>query len=471
MGRRALAAVTLGLAALVVGASAVACNALLGIQGGHPRLTVKQLSAGTAFACALLSDGSVWCWGANDYGQLGHYDLDADQPCKTPLPDGGERVELCAPRPTQVNQIAGATQIAVGGNFACALVASGSVLCWGADDSDQIIGARSSTDFYTRCPEDFFDAGTAQQIPCDPIPQQVPLPGPASAIAAGTMHACAIVSGKVSCWGTVGNDVLGTMVMTAPDQNGAGPVVADGVEGATQISASILTGGLNDHTCVVTSGGKAECWGTNGSYQLGCNNNGPNPNVLCEIPLTSGVTSIAAGGLSTCALGPASAMNCWGSDSFYTFGNPDMSYEAYMPTPSDYAQVLGEVDASASFFEGRSLHILMVDTAGGLWGWGDNTYGELAREPGAQNCSYQQADSCLTTPMGIELDGGGVEVIATGIDFSVAYTSDGTLWAWGANGEGQLGFVSDGGPCPERTAGEVPCAWVPTPVTFPAISN
>jgi alpha-tubulin suppressor-like RCC1 family protein len=468
MRRRARALLATAFVPVVLGGGAAACNTILGIHGGHPRLDVMQLSAGGAFACALLSDGSVWCWGGDDYGQLGHLDFDADQPCKTPGPDGSVRVGLCAPTPTKVDDVSGAMQIAVGGNFACALVMDGSVMCWGGDDSDQLVGAHASADLYTHCPSSFFEAGTAPQIPCDPVAQKVPLAGPATAIAAGTSHACAIVGGRVACWGTNAPNVLGATVTPIAGQNGGGPVMASGVTSVTQLSASVAQGA--EHTCALVEEGRVECWGNDYAGQLGCMN--AVSNMPCDVPVVTGATSVVSADPSTCALGAGSTLNCWGSDSFATFGVSTIGGGSISPTTSDYTMVLATADAAAGFFDGRSLHILMVDNHGGLWGWGDNSYGELGQRPGTLNCGNDNSNSCIALPAPISVpDDSGVTVIATGVAFSVAYTSDGVLWAWGQNIEGQLGHPSDGGTCPGRPKGDAPCEWTPSAVSFPAISN
>jgi hypothetical protein len=76
---------------------------------------VVELVAGTAHFCARRGDGSVSCWGRNEYGQLG---------------DGTRNdANMAAP----VKRLVDAQQIAAGGDRTCAHRAKGSIVCWGAD--------------------------------------------------------------------------------------------------------------------------------------------------------------------------------------------------------------------------------------------------------------------------------------------------------------------------------------------------
>ena len=89
------------------------------------------VTLGQVFACALLSSGAVWCWGGNSVGQLGN----------------GNTTQYSVP--VQVQGLSGATAIVAGNTHACALVAAGAVQCWGANESGELgnrtVSAYSST--------------------------------------------------------------------------------------------------------------------------------------------------------------------------------------------------------------------------------------------------------------------------------------------------------------------------------------
>jgi alpha-tubulin suppressor-like RCC1 family protein len=77
---------------------------------------------GGEFACALLTGGSVQCWGYNNDGELGDGTATGPQTCSG-IP--------CSLTPVVVSGLSGVTAISAGTNAACALLSGGSVECWG----------------------------------------------------------------------------------------------------------------------------------------------------------------------------------------------------------------------------------------------------------------------------------------------------------------------------------------------------
>src|SRR5206468_541092 len=124
--------------------------------------------------CALPGDGTVRCWGQNDYGQLGNGTSD-------PVPDSPSTFN---PTPVTVSGITTAVAISAGGWYTCAVLRDGTVRCWGDNNWGQL-GNGS--------PE-----GTTSTIPA------APATGITTAIAtsAGAEHNCVLLrDGTVRCWG------------------------------------------------------------------------------------------------------------------------------------------------------------------------------------------------------------------------------------------------------------------------------
>src|SRR5690349_16714686 len=140
---------------------------------------VTQVSIGSSSACAVTTSGGVKCWGTGNVGQLGNNST------------------ALRSTPFDVSGLAGtAVSVRVGGRHACALMATGGVKCWGANDRGQL-GNNDATHTNSLVPVAVVDAGNQ------------PIAGVA-AIAAGENHACALTAtGTVNCWGANDSGQLG----------------------------------------------------------------------------------------------------------------------------------------------------------------------------------------------------------------------------------------------------------------------
>ena len=159
------------LAAAAVMVTGVAAAGCVPGSGALPALTgVVDLDAGTSHACVVTSDGRVRCWGMNDYQQLGNVGLALA---------GAYSSNVAVP----VDGVGGATQVAVGGDFSCALRSSGTVACWGGGRWGQLGNGVFET--YSQPPVTVLGVSGATEI------------------TAGYGFACALVAGgAVKCWGS-----------------------------------------------------------------------------------------------------------------------------------------------------------------------------------------------------------------------------------------------------------------------------
>lgn len=109
------------------------CSIDCGFSQGHPRCVdhpvavpgitqAKFLAVSDTAVCAMKIDGTVWCWGGNDKGQLGRGTSD-------PSP---------SIVPTKIATLSGVTDISAGSNHFCALEGDGTVWCWGLNDKGQL---------------------------------------------------------------------------------------------------------------------------------------------------------------------------------------------------------------------------------------------------------------------------------------------------------------------------------------------
>ncbi|MEK7621401.1 MAG: hypothetical protein AAB395_03545 [Patescibacteria group bacterium] len=242
-----------------------------------PMQTVSQVVRGRYNTCAL-ADGQAYCWGLNDYGQLG---------------TGNNNNSIIPVAVSTSGVLSGKFIIQMSGNYwhNCAL-ASGQVYCWGSNVHGQL-GNSNNTNSSSPV------AVTTSGVLSGKFVTQV---------AVGAEHSCALANGQAFCWGYNPEGQLGNNSTTYTNVPVA--VTTSGV-----LSGKVITkiAGGYYHTCVIASG-QAFCWGFNGSGQLGNNsiNNSSTPVAVDTSGILSGksITDLAPGRNHTCSL--AGQAYCWG---------------------------------------------------------------------------------------------------------------------------------------------------------------
>jgi alpha-tubulin suppressor-like RCC1 family protein len=245
----------------------------------------------------------------------------------------------------------------------------------------------------------------------------VPVQGSSSSIAsigAGTSFSCAVTKGgAVECWGLNGSGQLGNGGTT--DSN-----VPVQVTGLTSGVASVAVGGA--HACAVTMAGTLTCWGSDSQGQLG-NNSNVNSSMPISVMGLSGVTAVATGTFHTCAL-VGGTVFCWGNNQSGEIGNNSM-LDVHVPT-----QVAGLTGIKA--ISSGADHNCVLNASNGIECWGRNDDGQLGIG----------SNTNALTPVQLGFTS-GCNLIACGGLYSCAYFSGpGTFWCWGSNAAGQLGVNS-----------------------------
>lgn len=242
----------------------------------------KAIATGSIHSCALLQDGTVRCWGANQYGQLGYNTNGQD-----------------STQPGSVLLQTAAIAISAGPNNTCAILVDHTAWCWGANGRYQL-GNGSTTD------------------PTSSSPVQVSIDEPATAISIGGEHACALfANGKMKCWGDNTHGQLGNGSISAVKQST--PVAVAGLTASvTAISAGYF------HTCALLTTKRVMCWGKNLGDALGYGNPGaeyPTPGLAAGV---SGVQGIDSDMGSNCVVAGGAA-KCWGQNDMGQLGDGTMS--------------------------------------------------------------------------------------------------------------------------------------------------
>jgi len=346
-------------------------------------VTVRELSgaiaitAGSWHSCALISGGTARCWGDNLYLQLG---------------EGTDPPALRRASPVPVAGLTGATAIEASGSHTCALLGNGSVRCWGAGDGGQL--------------------GTGTASTASPTPVAVVGLTRATAIVAGLTHTCArIGNGSVRCWGYNDYGQLGN----GTDPISATPVPVAGLAGVQALAA----GGT--FTCAVLGDGTVRCWGTNTFGQLG---DGTTTSSFSPVQVTglaaTGVMTISAGRLHTCAVLRDGTARCWGVNSSGVLGDGTTSTRL---TPVPVTGLTGAVAITAG-----DGHTCAVISDGTVRCWGANDHWQLG--------DGTTIDRLTPVPVAGITD---AVAITAGTLHTCALISDGTARCWGYNGYGQLG--------------------------------
>lgn len=292
--------------------------------------------SGFGTSCAGAASAGVQCWGSNAHGLLGlGLAADASSP----------PAQSIAPLPLALGSVVG---VALGGFFGCGLVADGGVSCWG-DDTQNELGR-------------LLDAGSF-----DPTPTPVPLSGPASAVATGKYHACALLSDhSVECWG-------------ATDHGQAGQVADGGVASPQTIAglaASAVTAGEGS-TCAITTAGSVVCWGGNQYGQLGRGNGDASASAVSidpapqpvALPAGSSAVQIASAVGSTCALLSDRTVWCWGDNAYGELGTGS-AVPGFTARPAP-VQGLTNIVQIASSPGGWTVCALLQDGSVRCWGSND----------------------------------------------------------------------------------------------------
>ncbi len=374
---------------------------------------VVQVSGGQYHTCVVLKDGSAQCWGQNNYGQLGNEtSIQATGPVAVSnLPCGGggtSNVCGCTPITCQAQGVTSGsiadgcggtllcgvapTTLAGGNGFGCAIAGDTTVKCWGYNSKGQL-GANGAA-----------NSATAVTV--------AGLSG-ALQLAAGNAHACAVLKdGTVWCWGSHAYGQLGTAA--AVDAVGHAPNQVAGISTAVRIS------GGQYHTCAVLADGTAQCWGFNGTGQLGDGSilQRTAPVAVADL---GGLVDIAAGYSMTCALKQTGLVKCWGDNSFGQMGNGNVAFA----TPMNVAMVTQAVSLAAGAEAQHSCAILSNGTARC---WGVNNAGQLGD------------NSVATRNTAVAVSGiAGATAMATGYYHTCAVLTGGAAKCWGYNVNGQLG--------------------------------
>lgn len=335
---------------------------------------------GFGHTCAAANNGHIYCFGDNRDGACGT----------------GEFSNQWVPK-----RVGAGTwdKVAVGSKHVCGLGRSDgtsgapALYCWGDGMSGQL-GLGDTAD---------------RSVP-DEVAESMTTP---TDVAAGARHSCVIEGGvSLSCFG--GND-FGQLA-----QSQSGDVL---MPSSVMGSYSKVAAGFG-HTCAIKTDNTLWCWGWNASGQLGT---GATTQIVAT-PVMVAVASweaIALGADRSCGIS-ASELFCWGANA-----NGEVGIGSTTPTSFNTPQrVLDTTTGFTSVAVGTtSSGLATAILSGEVYTWGNNVNGDLGRD-----------DPDTTTPGKLVIaEAASLSEVCAGDSHGCAVSSDGSLYCWGYNSDGQLG--------------------------------
>ena len=335
---------------------------------------IAAVSAGEGDSCGLTTGGNGYCWGDNFRGQLG---------------DGTTTGRLT---PVLVSGSLSFALLSALSDHTCGITTGGDTYCWGLNDQGQL-GDGTTTDRVTPV---LVSGGLSF-----------------ASLSSGENHTCGLTTGGIAyCWGR--ND-LGQLGDGTTTERLTPVLVSGGLS-----FASLNAGGGQGHTCGLTTGGEAYCWGRNFDGQLG---DGTTTNRLAPVLVSSGqsFTALSAGGFHSCGVTTGGDAYCWGENFFGELGDGT--------TTDRLTPVLVSGSLSFASLSAGSSHSCGLTTGGNAYCWGRNTRGQLG-------------DGTTTGRLTPVLVTGGLSFASLNLgdphSCALAATGGGA-YCWGSNFSGQLG--------------------------------
>ncbi len=396
----------------------VAAHARLAIR---PRATAafvaKSVVAGANHGCALTPAGAAYCWGANQWGQLGRGTTSAPG--------------SAAPLPAAVAGGHTFRALSAAGEQTCGLTAAGAAYCWGFNGQGQM-----------------GDGGTTHRS----APVAVSGGHVFTQVSVGWGFACGLkADGTAYCWGRNSNGELGAATpATCPNGStvmscSTAPVRVSGTVRFARVDAGFWS------ACALTAAGTAYCWGDN-SYGQGGDGTFNRASAPVPVKTDLAFTQISVGAVRTCAIAAQSeAAYCWGAEYGGGLGNGG---ETPATTPVAVSGGLRFASIELGAENNILAHACAVTAQGAAYCWGTNESGELGSLPTATCTFGDAARACAPVPTPVA--GGLVfRAVMPGLSHTCAVTVDDAPYCWGANGAGQAGRLAGGGSyTPQRVTSE-----------------
>lgn len=338
----------------------------------------RAVAAGRSHTTSVRTDGTVWVWGTGQDGQLA---------------DGNTGIGVQALTPVQVGGLENVNAIADGNGFVYAVKADGTVWGWGYNALSQLgDGTTTSRSF----PVQLSGLTNVKAVDC------------------GDFYGAAVKNdGTVWHWGA-SKSLVSNLFGTNPT-----PVQLQGITGVSAIAAG------GNHLMMLKADKTVWGLGANDRGQLG-DGSTTNRQSPVQVAGLTNVIRIAAGGDFSVALKDDGTVWAWGNNFNGALG-PGGGSNDFTPHPNPikvtgFSTEITEISAGNEF-------VLALANNSIVWSWGNNGFGQLGQGPDFGANPTPQPIPNLSS----------IVAIAGGYEHGVALKSDGSVWTWGRNFEGELG--------------------------------
>jgi alpha-tubulin suppressor-like RCC1 family protein len=389
---------------------------------GLEQVGVSQVSAGNFHTTAIKTDGTLWAWGSNSFGQLGV--------------SANAGINAANPSPIQVGALTNWSQVSAGTFHTTAIKTDGTLWAWGRNNGGQL-GVSTNVGI---------NAANSSPIQIGALTNW-------KQASAGYSHTSSIkTDGTLWAWGKNNYGQLGVSANVGTNAANPSPIQVGALTNWSKTSIGF------GHTTAIKTDGTLWAWGNNNLGQLGVSTNvgtnTANPSPI-QIGALTNWSQVSAGASHTTAIKTNGTLWSWGLNNYGQLGvSANVGTNAVNPSPVQVGALTNWSETSIGYD-----HTTAIKTDGTLWAWGNNNLGQLGFSA--------NAGSPVPNPSPIQIGAlTNWAQFSVGFRHTSAIKTDGTLWAWGRNNYGQLGDGTSGTGANKSSPVQVPSSFTPKRIRF-----
>lgn len=389
----------------------------------------RTVSSGNEYSAVIDENGSLWMWGHNELGQLGN----GGTGNSTFIADdfyfrGSDSTRPCQTTPVKVMD--DVVSVSCGNYHTAAIKTDGSLWMWGLNYHGELGNEKQG------------NQSLLNRYPYQTTPVKV-MTG-VVAVSCGFDHTAAITAdGSLWTWGHNEQGQIGNGKINKQSADFIAAVEVCEVPVKVLDNVSQVSCGYG-FTAAIKTDGTLWMWGDNSNGQLGNNKAGnfeknSRPYQTVPVQVAADVTSVSCGNQVAAMVKTDGSLWTTGTGSLGTTGNGK---------EGDILTAWTQIGGSFSEVDFGSGHAFARGNNGQMYGWGDNSAGELGTLNRGSKRTVMNGSAILgynyyvPTPTALTKLEGSITEISCGNWQTIAVLEDGSVWIWGVNGDSTLGVGS-----------------------------